>query len=81
MTYGLYDTLDGLWMGDLEGPMLTEDHTTAQVRAQMLDVMLKRAIGRTQAKEFPGGSTRLRDTVEVVIDAETAVKMLEEGKA
>lgn len=84
MTYGLYDTKDGLWMGDESGPLLFDsekdiDSKFAGVRAQMVDAQLGQATGRTRAQEWKPGALRWRDERPVVRDAETALSMLEEG--
>ena len=83
--YGLYDTLDKVWMGDKDGPLLFDpaddiDPMMGQVRAMMVDAQLGQRQGRTRAMEYTEQSVRLRDEVEVERDPLTALTMLEEGQ-
>lgn len=77
--YGLYDTQDDCWLGDNKGPLLYEEEDLAKVGAQVLDVRLKQAPGRTRAKPFAEESLVKKDEKETFVEAEEAIAKLERG--
>jgi len=80
MQYGLYDTEDGIWFGDDDGPRMYDDYTLARVAAEMVDMQLGQEAGRTRAKEYYAAPMRLRDTVAVELSPLEAYKRLEQGR-
>ena len=80
MTYGLLDTVDNVWMGDSSGPAKFGDFMLARIAAQMLDVQLGQAPGRTRAVEYIEGPKRLRDTVETKLSPLAALQEIESGR-
>lgn len=79
--YGLYDTQDDCWLGDDQGPLFYEEEDVAKVGAQVLDVRLKQAPGRTRAKPFAEESLVKKDEKETFVGAEEAIAQLEKGTA
>lgn len=80
--YGLYDTQDDCWLGDDQGPLLYEEEDVAKVSAQVLDVRLKQAPGRTRAKPFAAEESLVKkDEKETFMEAEEAIARLEKGTA
>ena len=78
--FGLYDTVDGLWMGDDSGPKTFPDLLTARIAAQVTDVQLGQEPGRTRAKEYEPGPKRKRDEVETRMGTLAALKGIESGR-
>jgi hypothetical protein len=78
--YGVFDTVDQLWMGDESGPKLFDDEKIAMVAAQIVDVRLGHPPGRHQACLWLPAAITLRDTVPTRLDALEALTLLEEGK-
>jgi hypothetical protein len=79
MEWGLYDTKDGVWMGNDKGPKTFDDYMLARIAAEMVDVQLGQKTGRTKAKEYFGGANRLRDEKPTRMGSERALKLLENG--
>ena len=77
--WGLLDTQDNVWMGDDDGPKTYTDYMIARVAAQMVDVQLGQHPGRTKAKEYVGGATRLRDEVKTKMGSAEALQKMEDG--
>lgn len=78
--WGMYDTVDKSWFGDLDGPKLLDDFMHARVAAQMFDMQTGQTPGRTVAKEFIPGEVRLKGPAESRMEPETALQRLEEGR-
>jgi hypothetical protein len=77
--WGIYDTVDGVWMGDDKGPVTYADEWVAKIAAHTLDVRLRQNPGRNKAIEFTDKNLRLRDTVETKMTTEEALKLIEDG--
>jgi hypothetical protein len=77
--WGLYDTLDHCWLGDANGPKTFEEYDWARLAAQMADVQLGQAPGRTKAMKYDGGLKHLKDEVEVKMTALEALDKMEKG--
>ena len=80
MIYGLYDTVEHVWMGGDEGPKTFEDFMLARIAAQMIDVQLGQEPGRTKAKEYDPSPKRLRDSVDTKMTALEALDGIEKGR-
>lgn len=80
MSWGIFDTVDELWLGDDQGPRLFEDETVAKIAAQVADVRLRQDLGRSRAKEFPkGGYLKVKDELELKMSGLEAIKRIERG--
>lgn len=81
MKYGVFDTKDEVWIGAEDGPALwdEEDEALAAVSALIVDKQLDQPMGRTRAMPYSEDTTHIRDYVEPVKDALTALVELEEG--
>ena len=77
--YGLYDTEDGLWMGDETGPLTHSDERVARVLAMVCDRSLRQKPGRTHAKEFVADTVKLHDSKPMFEPAVVALAQLEKG--
>jgi hypothetical protein len=80
MVWGLYDTKDGVWMGNDAGPKTFSDLILARVAAQMIDMQLGQESGRTRAKEYKPGAKRLRDKVDTRMSSVEALRAIEVGR-
>lgn len=88
LPWGLYDTVDDCWMGDESGPKvfswsdqaseMTQLYAVARVAAQVADVRLGQAPGRTRVRTY-GGDSILRNTVETKMTVANALQGLEDG--
>jgi hypothetical protein len=77
---GLYDSVDKLWMGSEEGPLLYEDPQLAKIAAMIVDRALGQPMGRTRAIPCLATPVRIRDTKPILTDPVTALGKLEEGE-
>lgn len=77
--YGLYDTVDRCWFGDDKGPILHDNELLARAAAQILDVRLRNAPGRTRATLYDGGANVIKDEVSPTISAAEALRRIERG--
>ena len=77
--WGLLDTKENCWMGNLEGPLLYDDEELAQVAARVVDVQLKQPAGRTRARVYDQSATHLKDEKKVLRSPEEAIERLESG--
>jgi len=75
----LLDTVDNVWIDNDDGPHQYDDFEVARLAAQTVDVMLRQRPGRCRAKEYVPGPLKLRDEVPTVMNAETALRKMEEG--
>jgi hypothetical protein len=64
--WGVWDTVDHLWMGGDQGPIVLESRELARVAAQVVEfqVLGTDLGGRFVARELPEGTFRLRDKVK-----------------
>lgn len=79
MKWGVYDTRDNVWMGDDSGPKLFNDQLLARCAAQILDMRLRQAPGRTKAREYTTPATQLRDSITPPMTTLQALKKFEGG--
>jgi hypothetical protein len=83
MTWGIFDTEDGVWLGDHNGPATFAQEDLARVAAKMADVRLRQQPGRCRAKELPEDlrrRMRYRDEKPAFMSSEQALRGLEEGR-
>jgi hypothetical protein len=78
--WGLYDTIDGVWMGDDSGPKTFDDFLVARIAAELVDIQLGQQPRRTQAKEYEHGPKRLRDHVDTKMSTLEALEGKESGR-
>lgn len=82
--YGVYDTVDKVWLGSGEatstGPKLFDDRAHAKVAARLVDVQLGVTPGRHREKKFPKGQLRLREIVPTKMTPLETLTGLEEGR-
>jgi len=88
MKWGVYDTVDNVWIGDDAGPVLYDNDPDkpeitgeflAKASAQIVDMRLGQPPGRCRAREWVEQSVRLRDTVDTKMSTLTALERLEGG--
>ena len=91
--YGVFDTKDRVWLGSDAGPRLfsegevvnghvidaDEAYLLARAAAQIADVQLRQAPGRTRAEEYTGDATVLKDEVAPAMTAAEALRRIERG--
>lgn len=77
--YGIFDTKDGLWLGDEDGPVLFEDSQLARVASMVADMRLYNPLGRHQATVWIPAEMHLRDRIAVRTTALAAIRRLEGG--
>lgn len=66
---------------DSDKPLTEEDlYTIVQIAARMVDVQLKQPAGRTRAMPFTEGDLILKDTQDVHMSGEEALRKLENGE-
>lgn len=80
MKWGIYDPVDGCWMGDEQGPRLFDDQAIARVASEMVDVMAGWPRRRCQEQPYPGGMATLKGEVEKKMSSEEALKGMEDGR-
>jgi len=83
-TWGIFDTEDGVWLGDHDGPATFAHQDLAQIGARMADVRLRQTPGRCRAKELPAEilrRLRYRDEKPAFMTGEEALRGLEEGRS
>jgi hypothetical protein len=80
MTWGLLDTVDGVWMGNDDGPLVYEVEDIARVAAEMCDAMCGWPIGRARARPYEPSHKRLRDEQKAHMSPVEALRRLEEGE-
>jgi hypothetical protein len=83
ITWGMFDTVDRVWMGTQTGPATFVEEDIARIAAQMVDVRLRQKQGRTKARELPEELRRLlryRDEKPALMSGEEALRGLEEGR-
>jgi hypothetical protein len=81
MKFGVFDTVDELWIGDENGPKLFEFEDLAKLAAMIVDKRLKQPLGRSRALPFDEKqSVHYKDTVNTVMDSKQAIEELEEGR-
>jgi hypothetical protein len=78
--WGIFDTEDGVWLGDQKGPASFAEKNIAQVAAQMADVRLRQQPGRCWAKLLPARPMRYRDEKPAFMTGEEALCGIEEGR-
>ncbi len=81
--YGLFDTVDQLWLGGHEGPVCYSEaeYDLARLAAQVVDVRLQQAPGRTRARVLPLSVYKLRDELVTDITTPDALRKLMAGEA
>jgi hypothetical protein len=81
MSWGIYDTVDGLWMGNSEGPIAHEEEALAVIVGMMCAVKLGHPFSRYEAREIPKRSRpwRWRDTLKTEMSNAEAIDRLEKG--
>jgi hypothetical protein len=93
MQWGVFDTVDQVWMGDATGPKLFDEEAPgpdqkrlgpaaevlAKVASQLVDTQLRQAPGRTRAKAYDGSGTTLKDEKPTVMTPLKALIRLERG--
>lgn len=77
--YGLFDTVDRLWMGNGGGPLTYEDEQVAEVAAMICDRSLHQLMGRTRAIRYIPSPVSFRDSKPILTDPATALGQLEDG--
>lgn len=80
MPWGIFDTQDGLWLGDKQGPKSFMDENLAIVAAELADIRMKWKPGRSRARELPLGSYRWRDDVPNRMTTLEALEGKESGR-
>lgn len=76
MKYGIWDTKDQCWMGNVSGPLYYDDHYIARAAATIITEQF--AFTRTFAvKELPVEPFAEKDTVEAKFDGEEAIRRIE----
>lgn len=75
--WGVYDTVDRVWIGDDGGPKIFMDPALATIAAMVVDEQLGQTPGRTRAREYVQGPLRLRDTVPTRMGTLRALQNLE----
>jgi hypothetical protein len=83
IAWGIFDTEDGVWLGDHDGPATFAQEDIARVAAQIADVRLRQQPGRCRAKELPEEwrrRMRYRDEKPAFMSGEDALRELEEGR-
>jgi hypothetical protein len=78
--WGIFDTEDGVWLGDHKGPASFAEKNIAQAAAQMADVRLRQKPGRCRPKRLPAGPMRYRDEKPAFMTVEEALCRIEEGR-
>ena len=78
--WGIFDTQDGVWLGDHKGPASFAEKNIAQVAAQMADVRLCQQPGRCRAKRLPARPMRYRDEKPAFMTGEEALRGIEEDR-
>lgn len=79
MTYGVFDTVDNLWIGNDSGPCTYDDVCIAQIAAMMADVRLDSEPDRHLARPFPVNLTaKFRDELPTKMSNVDALKQLED---
>jgi hypothetical protein len=78
--YGVLDTVDGLWIGNEDGPVLYESEDLAKVSARIVGVRLGHSPLRYRARLWQPCEMTKRDTLPTKMDALKALTLLEEGK-
>lgn len=89
MRFGIYDTKDNCWIGDDKGPKLFDPadfdgdeakaKILARVAAQVIDVRLKQAPGRLQAREYDEKPKVFKDEIATHMTSLDALKKIEDG--
>lgn len=80
MTWGIYDTVDGVWLGDESGPKTFDGpdaYMLARIAAQLMDERMRQPANRTVAKEYDPGPKRLHDSVTPKMTGLQALRRLE----
>jgi hypothetical protein len=84
--WGIYDTVDHVWLGDDHGPKLfavnaeepSKAHIAARLAAEVFDKQLGNDPGRCQAQEFPEHlQLRLKDEQKIRMSSYQALRELE----
>lgn len=78
--WGIFDTVEKVWIGDESGPRLFEERWLAKVAAQIVDVRIGQEPGTCREKPFTQQPVRLKDTVATQMDSLTALRKLESGE-
>lgn len=78
-TWGLFDTVDHVWMGGETGPRTYDTLLLARLAAEMVDVMIRQEPGRTRARRIPRGPWRQRDSKAAHFRPAAALDRLERG--
>lgn len=75
--YGLWDGVDGCWLGDGAEPMLYDDRSMATIAARVCEKRLGWHVGRVQPLMYDGTGNTVRDTLEAKMTAVEAIEELE----
>ena len=76
--WGLYDTVDNLWMGNNEGPLVYDVEQWAKLAAQVMNKQLGYVL-RIECRVYDESPKHLKDEVKAVMSGVEAIKNLEEG--
>jgi hypothetical protein len=77
--YGLWDTEEEVWLGDLKGPNIYQNEEMARAAATVLGKMLEYPFGRLRAYPFIDDEMVPSGVVEAVHSGEEAIDLLEGG--
>lgn len=77
--WGVYDTLDKLWIGNDDGPVSYDDQTIARAAAQIIEDMTTGTDlgGRFVARAIPANTFRLRDEIAARHTATESIRRIE----
>jgi hypothetical protein len=77
--WGISDTVDNCWMGDLEGPTVYLDADVAAIGGSMLAHRLELPFGRLEVRQYDGSGIQLKDEVSAKRSGKGYLARLERG--
>jgi hypothetical protein len=77
--WGLFDTADNCWMGDLSGPTVYRDGDIAAIGGSLLAHELDLPSGRLEVRRYDGSGNKLKDEVAKKQSAKGLLARLERG--
>lgn len=81
MTYGIYDTIDHVWMGSEEGPLTHDDQEFLVLAANVLANQAGfTEAGRLEVREFDCPNPVKRDSIELHRTFDESLSRLESGR-